>query len=609
MHKIAIIDFGSQYAHLIARRIRDLNVYSEILNNSASIEKLKEYKGIILSGGPSSVYEEGSPTINEKIFKLEVPVLGICYGHQLMMHALGGKVEKGDGQGSEFGEAEMKILKAESIFKSFKKNEKIEVWMSHADKVAKLPKGFEIIASSKDDPYSAVADLKRNFFGLQFHPEVVHTKRGEEIFTNFLDICFVQRDWTVQSFIKKIIKEIQEQVSDRKVFMLVSGGVDSSVAYDLLIKALGQDRVKGYMIDTGLLRQNEALEVVKMLKKAGIDIQIEQAQTKFLKALNFATEPEEKRKIIGEMFLKIQAEISQRENLNPEDWLLGQGTIYPDTIESGGTKNSNVIKTHHNRIEKIQQMISQGLIIEPIKDLYKDEVRQVGLKLGLPKELIQRQPFPGPGLGVRILCNKESFSKNKSFENLTKKVNEFIKDKFAIDLQAVVLPIKSVGVQGDFRTYKHPAVLYGKVKDWKILEKLSPAITNKFLDINRVIYLFCLDKLDLRKIRYNAGYITENRIKILQKADYLSRQCLDKVDTEKMVWQMPVVLLPLSIQGDDTESIVLRPIVSQEAMTANFAQLSMVEIESLAKEIMKDKQISAVFYDITNKPPATIEWE
>ncbi len=649
MNKIAILDLGSQYAHLIARRIRNLGVYSEILDNETKATELRNYKGIILSGGPNSVYEKSSPKVDPDIFQLNIPILGICYGHQLITQILGGKVDIGHGIGAEFGKAEILIRNNCGILRNFKINEASQVWMSHGDKVTELPNDFEIMASSKDDMYSVVGNLNKNIYGLQFHPEVVHTEKGNQIYGNFLDICEAKKDWTTKSFIEQITKEIQKQVGNRKVFMLVSGGVDSSVAYSLLVKALGQSRVKGYLIDTGLMRKNECSDVQKMLKKANINIKIENAKDDFLsnlqnpsansKGSSPVVDPEEKRKWIGETFLDIQMKISERENLEPKHWLLGQGTIYPDTIESGGTKHANVIKTHHNRIERIQRMVEKGLVIEPIKELYKDEVRKVGLELGLPKNLIQRQPFPGPGLGVRILCNsnfsapagttpvRQFFGEKRiDFEQLSQDINKFIKQEFKSQLKAVALEIRSVGVQGDFRTYKYPVCLYGNVKNWENLSKISPAITNKFSDINRVVYLIAPKEINIQKCHLTSGWITEDRIRTLQKADYLSRRWLDKIDTSRQVWQMPVVLLPLSVNSKadfnelldirknkklkkGNESIVLRPVVSEEAMTANFAEISIHEVKNLASKIMKDEQISAVFYDITNKPPGTIEWE
>lgn len=603
MDKIAILDYGSQYTHLIATRIRRLGVFSEILDTETPAEKLKEYKGIILSGGPSSVYEAGAPSVDPKVFELGLPILGVCYGHQLMTHLLGGKVEPGKGVGAEFGRAEIKIEKNEGIFKDFLKGMDTQVWMSHGDKVTALPEGFEILASSSDDAYSAVGDLRRNFYGIQFHAEVAHTKKGSEILSSFLNICNAKRDWNLASFIEQTVEKIRQQVGDRKVFLLISGGVDSTVAFLLLDKALGQDRVYALYVDTGFMRQNESAEVEAALKEIGItNLHIYNAEQEFFTALEGITDPEKKREIIGRVFLEIQKKVSGELKLDPEHWMIGQGTIYPDTIESGGTKNSAKIKTHHNRVPEIAELIRQGRIIEPIKDLYKDEVREVGLKLGLHPKMVWRHPFPGPGLAVRILCTeKEDLPENH--ENLEAEINEFLKGA-GPNLSAKLLPIKSVGVQGDFRTYRHPLALIGDAS-WSELASLAPRLTNKFPQINRVLY----GLTPVQNPTITPATLTRDRVQTLQKADKLAMDFIAEVDTERIVWQMPTVLVPVSCDQPGRESIVLRPIASEEAMTANFAELPIEKVRELAAQILKDNKISAIFYDITNKPPATIEWE
>ncbi len=606
MNKIAILDFGSQYTHLIATRIRRLGIYSEILHPAdTTAETLKDYKGIILSGGPSSVYEAGSPTVDPAIFNLGLPILGTCYGHQLITHLLGGTVEPGTGVGAEFGKAEITIAKSEGIFSNFQPNEKTQVWMSHGDRVTKLPEGFEILASSTDDPYSAVGDLKRNFFGLQFHSEVAHTTKGNEILSNFLKLTGAEHDWDLSGFIERSLEQIREQVGERNVFMMISGGVDSTVAYVMLVKALGEDRVHGLFVDTGFMRDGERHEVESALHAEGITkLQTVDASPEFFTALEGVTEPEKKREIIGRVFLEIQARESKALGLNPEHWMLGQGTIYPDTIESGGTKNSAKIKTHHNRVPEIEALIKEGRVIEPLKDLYKDEVREVGKKLGLPNNLVWRHPFPGPGLAVRILCATQP-DLPENAEALAAELNAFLSDKKS-SLTATLLPIKSVGVQGDFRTYRHPVVLSGDT-DWDELAALSPALTNRFHDVNRVLY--SIAPATTTSATITPGTLTAERVQRLQKADKLAMLWLREINEHLNVWQMPTVLLPLSINTEGKEAIVLRPIVSEEAMTAHFAELPLAKVRQIAATILEDSSLSAVLYDVTNKPPATIEWE
>lgn len=606
MNKIAILDFGSQYTHLIATRIRRLGVYSEILDpSSVSAQELKAYKGIILSGGPSSVYEEGSPTVDSEIFNLGLPILGICYGHQLLTHLLNGKVEPGAGQGREFGKAEITIQKTEGLFADFQSNEKTQVWMSHGDRVTRLPEGFEILASSTDDQYSAVGDTKRHFYGLQFHPEVTHSEKGTQIYSNFLNLCGVERDWDLGNFIDYSVSETQRLVADRNVFMLISGGVDSTVAFVLLVKSLGPERVYGLFVDTGFMRAGEREQVEKALRDEGIqNLHIYEGSAEFTEALAGVYEPEKKREIIGRVFLEIQKKVAEKLELNPEKWMLGQGTIYPDTIESGGTKNSAKIKTHHNRVPEIEELIKQGRVLEPLKDLYKDEVREVGEKLGLPASLVWRHPFPGPGLAVRILCATQS-DWPKNHEALQEQINAFLQEKGS-SLSAHILPLKSVGVQGDFRTYRHPLALAGTAT-WDELALLAPALTNRFPEINRVLYT-CAPQ-SISSLSITPGDLNSARIKTLQTADLLAMTWLKEIGQDREVWQMPTVLLPLAVNAAGKESLVLRPIVSEEAMTAHFAQLPMDSLALLTGALLQDSKISGVFYDVTNKPPATIEWE
>ncbi len=603
MNKIAILDFGSQYAHLIATRIRRLGVYSEILEpSSATSDTLKTYKGIILSGGPASVYEQDAPTVDHTIFTLGIPILGVCYGHQLITHLLGGKVEPGKGKGSEFGKAEIQIKKPAGLFTNFSPNEKTQVWMSHGDRVTALPPGFEVLASSADDVYSAVGDTKRNFYGIQFHTEVTHTLKGNEILLNFLKLCQVKHDWDLQNFIEQAEENIREQTKGRNVFMLVSGGVDSTVAFVLLVKALGAARVYGLFVDTGFMRDGEREQVEAALHAEGIrNLHVYEGSAEFFEALKDVSEPEKKREIIGRVFLEIQKKVAANLKLDPESWMLGQGTIYPDTIESGGTKNSAKIKTHHNRVPEIEALIQEGRIIEPLKDLYKDEVRSVGEKLGLPGSLVWRHPFPGPGLAVRILCAQtEDWPENHL--DLEEAINASLQEKRSA-LIARVLPIKSVGVQGDFRTYRHPILLTGNAT-WEELASLAPALTNRFHEINRVLYSLTQSTT----FTITPGTLTPDRVKRLQYADKLAMLWLKEIGADREVWQMPTVLLPLA-QTVGKESLVLRPVISEEAMTAHFAELPMDKLHILTDELLEDKQISAVFYDITNKPPATIEWE
>lgn len=600
MDKIAVLDFGGQYAHLIANRIRRLGVYSEIYDGEVSADKLSEYKGIILSGGPASVHAEDGLKCDPAVFELEIPILGICYGHQLIAHILGGKVEKGKVR--EYGSSVVDILDKKGVL--FGLSDEENAWMSHFDQVTEAPDEFEVVASTGDCPIAATANYERHIYTLQFHPEVTHTPCGMLILENFVKLIEAKRDWSIDTYIEDITKEIQEKVGDKKVFLLISGGVDSTVAFLLLAKALGQDRVYGLFVDIGFMRKNERKEVEAALKKVGVtNLHVYDAGEEYFAALEGKYEPEEKRNIIGELFIDIQAKVSEDLNLNPDEWIIAQGTIYPDTIETGGTKHADTIKTHHNRVDKMQELIDEGRVIEPISQLYKDEVRLVGERLGLISEMVQRHPFPGPGLAVRTLCT-EGEDKVDDVEDLETRMNESISDS---GFKVKVLPIKSVGVQGDERTYAHPAVIFGGEIDWKLLNKLSTQLTNQFPEVNRVVLGLRPDNFDSWVVK--KSHLSRERISVIQEADKIVMDYIDEAGLHKEIWQFPTVLVPVDVNGEGGESVVLRPVCSEEAMTANFYPMELDKLSELVKRLSTVKGVGGVFYDITNKPPGTIEWE
>lgn len=599
MDKIAVVDFGGQYAHLIANRIRRLKMFCEVVSPESSADVFKQYKGIILSGGPQSVYSEFAPTIDREIFALKIPVLGICYGHQLMAYSLGGTVEPAVAK--EYGDTKLEVKKTSDILRGLRKTE--TVWMSHGDEITTLPPGFISIASTPNCKFAAIKNPKKKLFSVQFHAEVTHTKSGMKILDNFLRICKVRRTWNMTKFIKEIKNKIQRQVGNKKVFMMVSGGVDSTVAFTLLKKILGSRRIFGLFVDTGFLRLNERENVMTMFKNLGAkNIMCYDASKEFFSALKNITDPEIKRRIIGDLFIKIQKKVVEKLKLNASHWMLGQGTIYPDTIETGGTAHASKIKTHHNRVPVIEELIKKNLIIEPLKDLYKDEVRWLGEKLHIPREIIWRHPFPGPGLAVRCICaNRPSLPKNS--KSLEKKINKLL-DLYGFD--GKILPIQSVGVQGDSRTYKHPMAITGK-GSWKTLAEISTNLTNKFSDINRVVYVVKPEYIN--NMRLAPLNMAPQTIAILKKADAIVNDFIKKNLMIFDIWQFPVVLAPIDINNSGGFSIVIRPVCSEEAMTASFYKMDLDLLDCLAHSLMQIGGISAVFYDITNKPPATIEWE
>lgn len=599
MDKIAVLDFGGQYAHLIANRVRRLGVYSEIFDGEVSSKELHGYKGIILSGGPASVNAPGSAKCDPGILEMGIPVLGICYGHQLIAKTLGGEVDKGETR--EYGSANVTFTDRQGIFEDVQEEE--NVWMSHFDQVVKVPDGFKVVAHTEDCPVAATANEEKNIFTLQFHPEVTHTPCGMGILDNFVRLTGAKRDWDLDKYIENITEEIKEKVGDRKVFLMISGGVDSSVAFMLLAKALGQDRVYGLLVDTGLMRLNEAAEVSKFLREAGVsNLHVYDAGKEYFAALSGITEPEEKRKVIGNLFLDIKDKVSDELGLDPDHWMLGQGTIYPDTIESGESKHADKIKTHHNRVDRVQELAKAGKVIEPIEQLYKDEVRAVGKKLGLSDAMVSRHPFPGPGLGVRTLCTEgEDYPDN--LEEVNARLNEIAKE---YGFKGRVLPIKSVGVQGDERTYAHPAVVYGGEVNFDAINRLSTQLTNQLPEVNRVV--LGLSAGEFNNMTTHKSDLNSERILIIQEADKVAMDFISEVGIDKDIWQMPTVLIPVGLNGS-MESVVLRPVESTEAMTANFYHMDGEHLKELTKRLESVEGVGAVFYDVTNKPPGTIEWE
>jgi GMP synthase (glutamine-hydrolysing) len=427
---------------------------------------------------------------------------------------------------------------------------------------------------------------------------VTHSEEGMAIFKNFLTLCGCKFAWKVSDYVGSLEAKLREQAKGRKVFLLVSGGVDSTVAFALLNRALGPERVLGLHIDNGLMRKNESADVIAFMNREGFhNLKVRDATDDFLKALDGVYGPEQKRKAIGDTFLTVKDDALAHLNLNPEEWLLAQGTIYPDPIESGATKNSAVIKTHHNRVGAIMELLEKGLVVEPLADLYKDEVRELGLLLGIPEKLIWRHPFPGPGLGVRLLCNQ---TPGRAVDpKVAAKVQAILS---AEGLEGEVLPIESVGVQGDGRTYAHPCLLKGP-RDWDRIDGFSVSLTNRVREVNRMVL-----ELGALPGAYKSviARCEKDKLDFLREADDICTQFLMSENLYSSVWQMPVVLVPMEKGGKPV--IVLRPVVSSEAMTARFATLPFNLLDQLWDKL-KAAGVGALLYDITHKPPGTIEWE
>jgi len=492
---ILILDFGSQYTQLIARRIRKHHVYCEIHPYNMPISEIKQIKpaGIIFSGGPANIYNDESPNIDKEIFELHIPILGICYGMQLISFHMGGEIALTGSK--EYGHALMEIVRESTLFNGLLDNE--QVWMSHSNTVVVLPQNFHIIGKSKGY-IAAIEHQDRPIYAVQFHPEVVHTIHGEKILNNFItNICHIKPEWYMDSFMNSCVEEVKDQVGDKTITLALSGGVDSTVLAMLLYKAIG-NKLKCYFVDNGLLRKNEANDIENKYKEflPAEFIRIN-AENTFLVRLKGVTDPEVKRKIIGQTFV----EVFFKETANLD--FLAQGTLYPDVIESVSVKGpSDTIKTHHNRVAEIQELINENKVIEPLKELFKDEVRELGRELGLPEDIINRHPFPGPGLAIRVLGE------------ITKPQLEILREADAIFIETlkkegvyekigqafcVLIPMQTVGVMGDERTYEQIIALRAvdtidyMTADWtklphEILSKTANRIINEVKGVNRVVY-------------------------------------------------------------------------------------------------------------------------
>ncbi len=497
--KILILDFGSQYTQLIARRVREAQVYCEIHPFNMDLSKVKAFdpRGIILSGGPSSIYDRAAPMAEEGILSLGVPVLGICYGMQYMTHVLGAVVAKAEDR--EYGNAVISIKDSRTLFHGFDRRRPEMVWMSHGDRIENMPEGFRVLASSKNSPVAAMADPRRRLFGVQFHPEVAHTPKGMRILKNFLfKICRCEPLWTMSSFVERTVRDLRERIGDDRVICGVSGGVDSTITAVLLHKAIGR-QLSCIFVDNGLLRRGEAEEVMELFQDLyHVDIHMVDASGHFLRKLKGVTDPEQKRKIIGREFISV---FEKKARDLGEAKYLAQGTLYPDVIESVSFKGpSATIKSHHNVGGLPEKMKLE--LVEPLRELFKDEGRQVGFELGLSREIVMRQPFPGPGLAVRILGGITA----ERLEILRSADVILLEEIRKADLYekvwqsfAVLLPVKTVGVMGDERTYENVIALRivdsldAMTADWtrvpyEVLARVSNRIINEVRGVNRVVY-------------------------------------------------------------------------------------------------------------------------
>ncbi len=600
---IAVIDFGGQYAHLIATKIRRAGVLAEIRQPEDPIEAFTGYRGIIISGSPSLASRDEDSAYTREIYELDVPILGFCFGHQEIAKRYGGEVTHG---GRQWGSADLHLTCDHPLFKGLAAVER--VWMSHYDSVVRVGPdftelGYSLTAGRQRHRYAAIGSDRLRRYGFQFHPEVDDTVHGDEMISNFVfEICGCTPTWSMREFLREEIDRVRSRVGDRSVFLLASGGVDSTVAAAVLGRALGAERLHLLHIDNGLMRKGESARVIEAFRSLGLDrhLHFVDASDVFLEALAGVVEPEEKRRIIGQTFIDVfRAEAAR---LGIEEHLLGQGTIYPDTIETGGTRRADTIKTHHNRVEVIERMIAEGRVVEPLSELYKVEVRELGEELGLPDDLLRRHPFPGPGLGVRLLCS-DGVADRDGFEEIEPRVAEVAR-RYGLD--ALVLPIRSVGVKADLRAYEHPVLLSGRA-GWSGLLDAVAALTAEVPGINRCVWN--LGTGAPRAASVHAAAVTRERLAVLREADHIVMEALRSHGLYDEVWQCPTVLAPVVLEGAGGETVIVRPVRSRRAMTATPVELPEALLDELRARILALPGVGALALDVTSKPPGTIEWE
>lgn len=617
--KIVILDAGSQYGKVIDRRVRESNCYCDLRALETKAHELIGYKGIIISGGPNSFEDPNAPRCDPEILNLNIPILGICYGMQWLNYIYGGCVSKGTLR--EDGQIDIEIDNSSKIFDGLQTIQ--PVLLTHGDSVSNLPTELKIIGKS-ENAISAIEHGTKPIYGLQFHPEVDLTTNGVKIFKNFLfNICNMLGSYTIDDKISKAVEDIQSQVKNKDVVVLISGGVDSSVCSALLYKALGADKVHGIHINTGFMRFNEDNLVKESLEKAGFKLSVIHSEDDFLNGtteingkktdkLRQVIQPEEKRKIIGDTFIKVV--LTEIEKLGLKEYFLAQGTLRPDLIESASSLASHkadVIKTHHNDTALVRVKRQEGLIVEPLKEYHKDEVRQIGKILNLPEELLYRHPFPGPGLAIRILCLEDPYIT----ENFAQ-IQAILTEKFSdCEISAKLLPIRSVGVQGDCRSYSYVVGLTG-TPNWKKVFSLAKEIPKSIHLVNRIVYILG-SKIDSSDISTTKTYLNEESINQLKLVDFLVNQKIFNYDNGylvKKISQLPVILAPISFSATGLRSIVLRPFITNDFMTGRAAVPGQDFPEDLLNEISEEVtkgncKVSKVLYDLTSKPPGTTEWE
>lgn len=632
LEKIALLDCGAQYTKVIDRRVRELNVDTAIFPVDVKAAELgDEFAGIILSGGPNSVYEAGAPQCDPAIFDLGIPVLGICYGMQLMNRHFGGTVLPSPTK--EYGETEITVNPECLLFSGLDPAQ--HVLMSHGDSVGDPAPGFEVVGHSAATHHQkvvvAIQNTERGLYGVQFHPEVELSVHGGLMLQNFLyQVCGLSGAFALDTRLEDALTEIRQKVGDKNVFVLVSGGVDSSVTAALLVKALRPEQVFAVHIDSGMMRANESDLVCEALKAIGLrHLDRIDAEETFLNAtteidgktvgpLCQVTEPEIKRRIIGDVFYHLISDAIRQSGLNLDETFIAQGTLRPDLIESGNrdvSSQAHTIKTHHNDVPLIQEQRKKGLIIEPNRDWHKDEVRKIGRMLGLPEELVMRHPFPGPGLAIRVLCTEKPYL-TEDYACVNAELQELAETE---GFKAVLLPVQSVGVQGDSRSYRYLAAIQGNLQtaDWPQIRALAQKIPNRIHAINRVALILTDQKMPRQVQAITPTLLNPVSLEKLRVLDHLVTEAFQREGLHDAISQLFTVLLPVEAKPGANQpprhSAVIRAVITNDYMTARPAALGpeipVAFLRNLAEELSSQPNVDWVMYDITSKPPATVEWE
>ncbi|MGE0200272.1 MAG: glutamine-hydrolyzing GMP synthase [Candidatus Melainabacteria bacterium] len=631
--RVAILDCGAQYTKVIDRRIRELNVDTMLFPSDVDPALIDpaHFSGIILSGGPASVYEADAPRCQPGLFDLGLPVLGICYGMQLINQHFGGEVVSGSHK--EYGVTDITTVADCPLFAGLAPEQ--SVLMSHGDSISKLAPGFRITATSPNphggaDIVAAIENAERRVYAVQFHPEVELTENGAAMLKQFVrDICGLRGNYILADRLESSITDIRRAVGDKNVFVLVSGGVDSSVVCALLLKALGPDPVYAVHVDSGMMRHEESTLVCEALKALGLKhFRRMDAESDFLSAIGATTDPEQKRLIIGQVFFNLvqQAiqDLAETDGLAMDQTFIAQGTLRPDLIESGNpdiSTKAHKIKTHHNDVPVIQEQRRKGMIIEPNKDWHKDEVRQVGRLLGLPQALVERQPFPGPGLGIRVLCTEQPFTPDYDTVNAQLKTLAG-----SAGYEACLMPVQSVGVQGDQRSYKYLAVVACSAEKlanlrWKELQLLSQGITNRIHTINRVALVLNRATLPDAVKTITPTHLTTDNLHTLRAWDHAVSAGFQEAGWFPHASQLLSVMVPVDTTGGRKHTLAIRAVVTSDYMTASPMPLGVEpglknalqphKLAQLARQIEArfNETVDLIVYDITGKPPATVEWE